>query len=1060
MAWAAPLAFATLAATLVAVGAVRSPDAIAATAAALLAYLPSGWVAPGGWSRRAAEAALLPAGYALTMLGDPTLLRMALPPLLVVAAAAAAAAAVSRAHPSHHPMLAVALALAVRCAGGPGLLGEAPASVLVAVVAPAALAWGAARWSGAAAGGVAALLAGAAPLQHRPWAAAAIVVAGLALARRPRFAAGERVAQGWLPGAAAAAMALTTVSGWGGLPLDRAFPAAGWAALAAVAVALLTTPLLPRAAAAAAWLGVVLALGPLQPPPPDVAGFSLAPDAAVQLPASTGGPYLLELTLANAGQVPQETVVAEVQLGDLVVGLRAGLDAVEWAHERDDVRPLAAHSLPVRPVWRPVGLGRNVLWAVAGRTLADVPAGVRPVLRRAAGLAPAVGVAALAAGPARPTPPRDWSLGDWLLAAAVAVAALQVAAGTWRSMTAWAPWTLLAAAAVAGRVPVEPLRLLLERHAVDVALAAVVAAWVPASLVWLARRRVVLAVAALLVPLALATPHLMPSGGDEPYHLILLRSLAEDGDLALDDNYDVDRYPGNTIYVTPALMHSPALAALLLPGYLVAGRTGALVLLAVAGAALAALVWRRALDLGVAPSRASLLVLLLCLSYPLATYSTQIWTEVPGALAAALGLVVVAAWRSGPLAAAGLGLAATAIKTRLALVTFPIAFAGLARLRTDRRRLGVAALTVCGLAAAGLAAGVVIYGHPLGPFRRFVHLVPSSLSLAVTVLGGLLFDAAGGLAFAAPLGLLACAALPRLWRTGGVGEKGLLVGLGTTVAALLASIEWYGGGSPPLRYLVPALPAFALAAATLLKAPVRLRRLAPLLLPFSVFVWWTLVARPQFGFNPGDGGWWLSGALARRFAAGAQHLFPSFLAPRQATVVVPLVLAGLAIAAAVAAHRRPAVLRRTARLAATVWLLLGAATVVAVTQRHDTFVEIEEPQVERRGGEPVPPTGTYSRFLHRNGWRLGDGDAVVVPLHLPAGAGVTLSGWSDVVAGADAALLVSWNAAAPARLPLPGGQSGVLALPRPPGPGRHRLHLGLAAAGETSVVLDRLEVRP
>ena len=43
--------------------------------------------------RRAAEAALLPAAYALTMLDDPTLQRMALPPLLALAAWAALGAA-------------------------------------------------------------------------------------------------------------------------------------------------------------------------------------------------------------------------------------------------------------------------------------------------------------------------------------------------------------------------------------------------------------------------------------------------------------------------------------------------------------------------------------------------------------------------------------------------------------------------------------------------------------------------------------------------------------------------------------------------------------------------------------------------------------------------------------------------------------------------------------------------------------------------------------------------------------------------------------------------------
>ena len=94
--------------------------------------------------------------------------------------------------------------------------------------------------------------------------------------------------------------------------------------------------------------------------------------------------------------------------------------------------------------------------------------------------------------------------------------------------------------------------------------------------------------------------------------------------------------------------------------------------------------------------------------------------------------------------------------------------------------------------------------------------MPESPRRALTVLGGLIFDPAGGLAFAAPLLLLALAGAVTLWRRGGNGERALLVGGVATVLALLHSHEWYGGGCPPGRYLVPLLPVFALAGAMLL----------------------------------------------------------------------------------------------------------------------------------------------------------------------------------------------------------------------------------------------------
>jgi len=1061
MAWAAPAAFVALAVTLVAVGAVAVVDAVVAAVAVLLAYGPSGWIAPGGWPRRSAEVALLPCGYVLTMVSDATMVRMALPPLLVLAALAAALAAVDRGEASRRPLVIASLALAIRVACGLGLAGVPWWAALASLAAPPALAWAATRRSGAPLGIVVALLAGAAPLQHRPWLALALTMAALALGRVKRRFPATRAAHAWLPGAAAVALAAAAIAAWGGLPLARALPVAGWTALAAVAAALLLTPMLPRGVAAAAWLAITPLFGPLQPAPTDVAGFALEPEHGVTLPEATGGRYLVELSLSNAAQVPQETVVAQVRVGDTTVGLRAGLDTAEWAHERADVRASAAHTLPIRPVWRPLGYGSQALWAVAGRTVAPVPAGAQPTITRAAGLDPRVGVSVLGAGPSRPTPPRDWTLGAWLLATSVAVALLQLLAGTWRRASAWVPWALLAGASLAARMPAEPLRLLLERHAVDVVLAALLAAWLPPALSWLARQRVFLAAATLLVPLAIATPHLTPPMyGDEPFHLIVLDSLANDHDLDLADNYDLEHHPYNHIYVTGNIfLHSPVLAVALLPGYLVAGRTGALVLLALAGSATVVFVLRRARQLGVPGRRLAIVALLLLTTYPLATFSTQIWVEIVGALAAAAGLVWVVATPPGRLRTLVATVVATAIKTRLALVTFPVALAAWWPRRSTRRNVLLAVLALLVAASLGLAAGWAFLGHPLG-YRRLADLVPHDIRQPFLGGGGLLFDASGGLALANPLALVAILALPWLWRRGGPGERLVILGGVATFVALLHSIEWYGGGAPPARYLVPLLPVAALAGALLLARPDARRRLVVPLVPLAVTVWWGLVTRPQWSINPGDGGWWLSAALARRFAAAARHLFPSFLVPRPASFVWVVALVALSLLSVLAARRWPLVVRRGVRLTVAGWLLLGAGTVVAVTQRHDSVVEIEEPQVVRRGGSPVPPTGTYSRFLHPNGWRLDDGAEVIVPLNLPPHAAVTLSGWIDDPAGDAATLSVAWDDAPPQRFPVSRPAAGTLPLPPPPGPGRHRLHLSLRSGGSASAVLDRVEVRP
>ncbi|MDD5564681.1 MAG: hypothetical protein PHQ91_13290, partial [Thermoanaerobaculaceae bacterium] len=839
------------------------------------------------------------------------------------------------------------------------------------------------------------------------------------------------------------------------------FPAAGWLAAAAGGLALVATPLCPPALAGAAWLAAASLLGPPQPPPPDRSGLELtaaSPDAL--LPVSEGGLYVVEVSLANAAGLRQGTVVATVRGVGRDLPIRAGVETAEWAHERPDVRRTVAHSLPAVAVWRPSGSGRSALWGVAGRIAGNLPAGVQPRLDRAPGLPPAVTIAIATAGTSRPTPPRDWPLPAWILAAAAAVAIVQLAAGTWRAPGAAAPWALLTALALAARLPVAPLRLLAERHAVDLALAALLAAWLPAARVWLGRRRVFLASAALLVPLALATPHLTPPlYGDEPFHLVVLDSLARDHDLDLSNNYDLAHHPYNRIYITGKIfLHSPVLAFLLLPGYLADGRAGALALLALAGAGLVAVLVRRARELGVRRRRLALLPLGLLLTYPLATFSTQIWVEIVGALAAAGCLVLLARPVPRRIAVTAVTALGIAVKTRLGLILTPLAVVAWWPRRRRAREVAVAAAVLALATAAALAVEALFLGYPLG-MRRLPDLLPHDLRQPLVTLGGLAFDPAGGLLFAAPLALLAIAGVPRLVRRGGWGERALLIGGALTLAALLPSPEWYGGGAPPARYLVPLLPAFALALACLPRAP-GVAALVAFALPSSLLTWWVYVTRPHLTVNPGDGGWWLADALARRFGADARHLAPSFLRPGPATVVVPLLVAVAALAVVLAAWRSPRVGRGLARSAVAFALAAAAAVIVVLTQRTDRVVELEDPQVTHVGGSLQPPPGTYSRFLYPNGWRLGDGDAVEAPLNLPAHASVRLEGRLEGAAQRGADFGVSWDGGAPVRMHVAAAAPGSVSLPGVPGAGRHRLRIALAATAGGDAVLDRLVVTP
>jgi len=81
------------------------------------------------------------------------------------------------------------------------------------------------------------------------------------------------------------------------------------------------------------------------------------------------------------------------------------------------------------------------------------------------------------------------------------------------------------------------------------------------------------------------------------------------------------------------------------------------------------------------------------------------------------------------------------------------------------------------------------------------------------VVGGLLFDPAGGLAFAAPFAVDRPRRAPALWRRGGPGERALLAGGAANRPRPASLARVVRRRRAPARYLVPLLPAFALAGA-------------------------------------------------------------------------------------------------------------------------------------------------------------------------------------------------------------------------------------------------------
>ncbi len=1000
---------------------------------------------------------MLPPAVILVMVGPAVMRQMMVAPLIFLGAWAAWSAAVNRLPGTWGQVVVtsffgLASRLVLGFSGVPEGWVGAGGTIVASVVVPGILAA-----VNPALGLVGVFLGLVVTLHGGGPMAWVVIVAVLAvvwfLDWRGRQPGGMQGVAGLFPGLGAVMVVMVALGTWENVPLGHVLPGLNWIGGVILLVILAISLRLPPAAAGACALLACLMIGPTMVPTPEGGAIKLDKrHRHAPLRMGTGSSYLLDVRGEGLGPIGEGDKVATIAIGSRKLALRVHRDA---AGRVGVVGP----DLKNRPgvlgqgIWRPTNSG----WRRADRVVLEVPEGVAPTITLRSGLPGNVVLRLMASGPSKPTSPRDAGADRWLWMTAAVVALLQLLSGLWYQRVSWVGWMLLTAGMIATRLAVEPFHLIVERHCVDLCLAAFLMAWVPAAAIWIRRERVFLAVAVFLVPMALAVPHLTPSlWGDEPYHIALMESVIKDHDLDLENNLGGTGELRKILLSSEHLFQSPVLAGLLLPTFLLAGRTGALIVLALGGAALVALVVRRYRPLRGPPVRAVfILVLIACTTFPLVTFSTQIWPGLLGALVVAAMLVLNRRGRGGRVVSAVLALVAVAAKTRMGLIALPVALAGWWR---GNRRTRLMGLAVVGVATTGaLIVGWLAMGHPFGFYRRFHHLIPGDPILALRVVGGLLFDVAGGLAWTAPLWLVALAAFPLLWRRGGDGERALLIGGGLTLLALLHSPEWYGGGSPPARYLVPMLPAVLLALGLLIAQPTGRRRVIVFLFPAAFFSWWALVTRPHFSVNPGDGRWWLTNALSRRFAADARSLFPSFLTPNVATLVVPLVLLGLG-GIIWWICQKPRRAWWLVRVGPAVWLIFALGLVLAVDLRADTVVEAESAQIRRHGGRPIPPRGTVSRFMHPGGWRLEDGDALVFPLNLRGDERVAIEarilppGWAGT-------LNVRWDDGVVSPLSIRRGRPlELIGVPGSPGPGRRRLHLEWVANTEAALFVDRVIV--
>ena len=402
-----------------------------------------------------------------------------------------------------------------------------------------------------------------------------------------------------------------------------------------------------------------------------------------------------------------------------------------------------------------------------------------------------------------------------------------------------APWLALGTAAL----PLLPAMLRVSLPLLFFQGAAITLVGIAAGVVALTRARPAFAErdpGAVLLPLGLAFYVLLgmrvpgPAGpqGDEPHYLTMAQSLLEDGDLDLANQFARREYraffagnlEGHTSPASPPgrmyAVHMPGLAALILPAFAAGGYPGVRLLLAALSALTAWLVHRVVLGLTRSAPLALAAWAILALTPPLPIYSSAVYPETLAALATAVFL-----WTSrrdgDRLGVALSGLAAAALPW-LHPKFLPLAVVGLgltlARRGPRGARLAGAALFFASLlgffAFLKLTYGRAALDAAYGPgFAADVSLARIGAGLP-----GLLFDRQFGLLAVGPVYALAVPGLLLLlrWRTGEALRAALLAGATLLVGGSFSM--WWGGASPPARFVVPALPALAVGLALALRA--------------------------------------------------------------------------------------------------------------------------------------------------------------------------------------------------------------------------------------------------
>jgi hypothetical protein len=533
-----------------------------------------------------------------------------------------------------------------------------------------------------------------------------------------------------------------------------------------------------------------------------------------------------------------------------------------------------------------------------------------------------------------------------------------IALRRWLAIYAGA-WILLGVLALF----VRPLQIRLDPYlaiitfgvCVTAAFFAFVALTDPIDVRWSANRAAIVAALfyAVAIPLMLRTP----IDGDEPYYLLETESLVHDRDLDLSNQYrDLSHSATGRTDLAPELgdpvgkhgeqysRHEPFLALLMIPGYLIGKLAGAIATIALFGTLLARSTVRLFEDEGIDDATTRAIFPFIVLGPPIVFYAARIWPEVPAAFCFVEAVRGVRQRKATRWMPALLGL--VLLKLRFVLVAIVL----LLRAFRNKRHAAVA--------AAILAIPIAIVAFT-GSVHRWNELIPGSPAAMLRGLFGLLLDGAAGILFQAPIYALGVIALTR-WRTMPAAFRLGIASSTLYLIYLVPRLEWHGGWSPPVRYIVFLMPILALGAASLWQ-----RVGAGTIVAAAA---WTIalvahgMAYPWRLFHIQNGENVAGETLSMIWHSDFSRLFPSFIRLNFAAIVASIIAVILIVI--------PWRVR-------WMWIAPAVLAIAFVAgRRPGSRIEFEDAHVIHRGGELYPPEFQVQRFAYHGGWILRSGDSL------------------------------------------------------------------------------------